>query len=95
MARNRVQIDIDARNKTQRAFAQVNQSLSKTTKAAALLKRSFGGIAAAIGGVAVGRFINDTQKAINQLIDFSKLLGGTVTELSAFTFAMDAASTLR
>lgn len=88
--RQKVQVDITATDKTKAAFNSLNKSIGKTNKAVATLKNSFGAIAAGFGTLAVGRFVTESQKATNQLVDFSKILGNSIDDLSEFTFAMEA-----
>ena len=90
-SKQKVEVQLTAVDKTKAAFNSLNKSLSKTNKAVALLKNSFAGIAAGVGVAGIARFVTSSQKATNQLVDFSKILGDSVTDLSEFTFAMEAA----
>lgn len=84
MPDKRLQIDINAKDKTKAAFQAVRKGLGTLTQAAKAM-----GAAIAIGGVATGVMLRQMAKSIDETGKLSRQLGISVKDLESFKLAAD------
>ncbi len=86
MASKDYRIDITAKNKTQRQFDQINQSLGKTTKSMAFMKKSLIGV---FSVAAIGAFSKAALQTADDLAKVSASIGVGAEFLQRFQFAAE------
>jgi len=90
MARNRLQFDINAKDKTKRAFSTLKRGLKGVTKAIFNMKT---GLAAVAGVAGLGLLIRNSLKSIDKLGKLSRQVFISTEDLSAFRLAADLGGT--
>ena len=90
MARNRLQFDINAKDKTKRAFSSLKRGLKGVSKAIFNMKT---GLAAVAGVAGLGLLIRNSLKSIDKLGKLSRQVFISTEDLSAFRLAADLGGT--
>ena len=90
MARNRLQFDINAKDKTKRAFSSLKNGLKGVSKAIFNMKT---GLAAVAGVAGLGLLIRNSLKSIDKLGKLSRQVFISTEDLSAFRLAADLGGT--
>ena len=90
MARNRLQFDINAKDKTKRAFSSLKRGLKGVSKAIFNMKT---GLAAVAGVAGIGLLIRNSLKSIDKLGKLSRQVFISTEDLSAFRLAADLGGT--
>ena len=90
MARNRLQFDINAKDKTKRAFSTLKRGLKGVSKAVFNMKT---GLAAVAGVAGLGLLIRNSLKSIDKLGKLSRQVFISTEDLSAFRLAADLGGT--
>ena len=90
MARNRLQFDINAKDKTKRAFSSLKRGLKGVSKAVFNMKT---GLAAVAGVAGLGLLIRNSLKSIDKLGKLSRQVFISTEDLSAFRLAADLGGT--
>jgi hypothetical protein len=88
--KNKVQVLLEARDKTKKAFDAVDARAKKLSKTFAGLKKFIGPALFATATAGIAKLVTASQKATNQMADFSLRLGDSAESLSAFAFAAEA-----
>ena len=90
MARNRLQFDINAKDKTKRAFTTLKRGLAGVSKAVFNMKT---GLAAVAGVAGIGLLIRSSLQSIDKLGKLSRQVFISTEDLSAFRLAADLGGT--
>ena len=90
MARNRLQFDINAKDKTKRAFNSLKRGLKGVTKAIFNMKT---GLAAVAGVAGLGLIIRNSLQTIDKLGKLSRQVFISTEDLSAFRLAANLGGT--
>ena len=90
MARNRLQFDINAKDKTKRAFSSLKRGLKGVSKAVFNMKT---GLAAVAGVAGIGLLIRSSLQSIDKLGKLSRQVFISTEDLSAFRLAADLGGT--
>ena len=90
MARNRLQFDINAKDKTKRAFSTLKRGLKGVSKAIFNMKT---GLAAVAGVAGLGLLIRSSLQSIDKLGKLSRQVFISTEDLSAFRLAADLGGT--
>ena len=90
MARNRLQFDINAKDKTKRAFSSLKRGLKGVSKAIFNMKT---GLAAVAGVAGLGLLIRNSLQSIDKLGKLSRQVFISTEDLSAFRLAADLGGT--
>jgi len=90
MARNRLQFDINAKDKTKRAFSTLKRGLKGVSKAIFNMKT---GLAAVAGVAGIGLLIRSSLQSIDKLGKLSRQVFISTEDLSAFRLAADLGGT--
>ena len=90
MARNRLQFDINAKDKTKRAFSTLKRGLGGVSKAIFNMKT---GLAAVAGVAGIGLLIRNSLQSIDKLGKLSRQVFISTEDLSAFRLAADLGGT--
>ena len=90
MARNRLQFDINAKDKTKRAFSSLKRGLGGVSKAIFNMKT---GLAAVAGVAGLGLLIRNSLQSIDKLGKLSRQVFISTEDLSAFRLAADLGGT--
>jgi hypothetical protein len=90
MAKNRLQFDINAKDKTKRAFGTLKRGLKGVSKAIFNMKT---GLAAVAGVAGIGLLIRNSLKSIDKLGKLSRQVFISTEDLSAFRLAADLGGT--
>ena len=90
MARNRLQFDINAKDKTKRAFSTLKRGLGGVSKAIFNMKT---GLAAVAGVAGIGLLIRSSLQSIDKLGKLSRQVFISTEDLSAFRLAADLGGT--
>ena len=90
MARNRLQFDINAKDKTKRAFSTLKRGLKGVSKAVFNMKT---GLAAVAGVAGIGLLIRSSLQSIDKLGKLSRQVFISTEDLSAFRLAADLGGT--
>jgi len=90
MARNRLQFDINAKDKTKRAFSTLKRGLKGVSSAIFNMKT---GLAAVAGVAGLGLLIRNSLKSIDKLGKLSRQVFISTEDLSAFRLAADLGGT--
>ena len=90
MARNRLQFDINAKDKTKRAFSTLKRGLKGVSKAVFNMKT---GLAAAAGVAGLGLLIRNSLNSIDKIGKLSRQLFISTEDLGAFRLAAELGGT--
>ena len=90
MAKNRLQFDINAKDKTKRAFGTLKRGLKGVSKAIFNMKT---GLAAVAGVAGLGLLVRNSLKSIDKLGKLSRQVFISTEDLSAFRLAADLGGT--
>ena len=90
MARNRLQFDINAKDKTKRAFSTLKRGLAGVSIAVFNMKT---GLAAVAGVAGIGLLIRSSLQSIDKLGKLSRQVFISTEDLSAFRLAADLGGT--
>jgi len=90
MARNRLQFDINAKDKTKRAFSSLKRGLKGVSKAIFNMKT---GLAAVAGVAGLGLLIRNSLTSIDKIGKLSRQIFISTEELSAFRLAANLGGT--
>ncbi len=90
MARNRLQFDINAKDKTKRAFSSLKRGLKGVSKAIFNMKT---GLAAVAGVAGIGLLIRSSLQSIDKLGKLSRQVFISTEDLSAFRLAAELGGT--
>ena len=90
MARNRLQFDINAKDKTKRAFSTLKRGLKGVSSAIFNMKT---GLAAVAGVAGLGLLIRSSLQSIDKLGKLSRQVFISTEDLSAFRLAADLGGT--
>ena len=90
MARNRLQFDINAKDRTKRAFSTLKRGLKGVSKAIFNMKT---GLAAVAGIAGLGLLIRNSLKSIDKIGKLSRQIFISTEELSAFRLAANLGGT--
>ena len=90
MARNRLQFDINAKDKTKRAFSTLKRGLGGVSKAIFNMKT---GLAAVAGVAGIGLLIRNSLQSIDKLGKLSRQVFISTEDLSAFRLAANLGGT--
>ena len=90
MAKNRLEFQISAKDKTKQAFAKIKSGLKGITKAVTSFKTV---LVAAAGALGIGLLIRNSLKSIDQIGKLSRQLFISTEDLGAFKLAADLGGT--
>lgn len=90
MAKNRLEFQISAKDKTKQAFAKIKSGLKGITKAVTSFKTA---LIAAAGAIGIGLLIRNSLKSIDQIGKLSRQLFISTEDLGAFKLAADLGGT--
>ena len=90
MARNKLQFDINANDKTKRAFSTLKRGLKGVSKAIFNMKT---GLAAVAGGAGLGLIIRNSLISIDKIGKLSRQIFISTENLSAFRLAANLGGT--
>ena len=90
MARNRLQFDINAKDKTKRAFSSLKRGLKGVSKAIFNMKT---GLAAVAGVAGLGLLVRNSLNSIDKIGKLSRQIFISTEELSAFRLAANLGGT--
>ena len=89
--KNRIQVILDAQNRTKRAFAEVDRSAKGLTKTFGNLKGAIGGLSIGAAFIAFDQFSKAAFEANRAFLEFSERLGASAGALSELKAAGDLA----
>ena len=90
MAKNRLEFQISAKDKTKQAFSKIKSGLKGITKAVTSFKTA---LVAAAGAIGIGLLIRNSLKSIDQIGKLSRQLFISTEDLGAFKLAADLGGT--
>lgn len=84
----RIEIPITADNRTTQAFNSVKQGLSNLEGNLSKVSKGFGLLGVVASGAVLGKFINDSIQASEEISKFSVILGESTEDITALQYAI-------